>query len=144
MTAEGNSFAESSPLLVNAADKKYEVIVEYTIDEGVTAGLTLFYSEKANVRLAVDSKQASVIVQQSTKTRKPSLSGNHGYLRILNDNNEVSFYQSTDGKLWTKFDRSIDISGYNHNVFAEFLSLRAGIFAFGTGKAIFKNFIYKR
>ncbi|MDP4203940.1 MAG: family 43 glycosylhydrolase [Bacteroidota bacterium] len=144
LTAEGNSFAGSSPLLVNAADKKYEMIVEYAIEDGVTAGLTLYYNEKANVRLAVDSKETSVIVQQSRKAHYPSLTGNHGFLRILNDNNEVSFYQSADGKNWTKFDRSIDISGYNHNVFAEFLSLRAGLFAFGNGKATFRNFIYRK
>lgn len=143
-TAEGNSFDNSSPLLVNSADHKYEIQVEYTIDEGVTAGLCLYYNELANVRIAADTARFTVFIQKNAKIREKNLLGNHGYLRILNDNNEVSFYFSADGKQWTRVERSLDATGYNHNVFGEFLSLRAGLFAFGKGKVIFDNFIYRK
>lgn len=143
-TAEGDSFANSSPLLVNASDQHYEVIVEYTIDNDVTAGLTLFYNETANARISVDSTNFTVFVQKNAKIREKNTLGNHGFLRILNDNNEVSFYFSKDGKDWNRVERTIDATGYNHNVFGEFLSLRAGVFAFGTGKATFDNFIYRK
>jgi xylan 1,4-beta-xylosidase len=143
-TAEGTSFDNSSPLLVNSADKKYEIQVEYTIDENVTAGLCLYYNELANVRIAVDTARFTVFIQKSAKIRQENLLGNHGYLRILNDNNEVSFYFSADGKEWNRVERSLDATGYNHNVFGEFLSLRAGLYAFGKGKVIFDNFIYRK
>jgi xylan 1,4-beta-xylosidase len=144
LTAEGNSFDDSSPLLVNSNCQKYEVKVGYSIDNNVKAGLCLYYNEIANVRISVDTENFTVFVQKNAKIRVKNQLGNHGYLRILNDNNEVSFYFSADGNQWTRVERSLDATGYNHNVFGEFLSLRAGIFAFGNGKAIFDNFVFKK
>jgi beta-xylosidase len=142
MKAKGSSFEDSSPLLVNASDRRYEVQVEYTLDGNVTTGLTLFYDEKANVRIAADAERFSVFIQQSRKISVPNTVGNHGYLRILNEDNEVSFYFSADGTEWQKVERSLDATGYNHNVFAQFLSLRAGIYVWGDGQVKFDNFIY--
>jgi len=144
LRAEGNSFDDSSPLLVNAADHKYEIRVEYTIDAGATAGLCLYYNELANVRISVDTARFTVFVQKNAKISTMNVSGNHGYLRILNDDNEVSFYFSTNGNSWTRIERTIDATGYNHNVFGEFLSLRPGLFAFRKGEVKFDNFIYKK
>jgi len=142
--AEGNSFDNSSPLLVNASDRSYEIQVEYTLDEGATAGLCLYYNELANVRISVDAASFTVFIQRNAKIREKNLMGNHGYLRILNEENEVSFYFSQDGKSWNRVERSLDITGYNHNVFGGFLSLRAGLFAFGNGQVKYDNFIYKK
>jgi beta-xylosidase len=142
LTAEDNSFANSSPLLVNAADRKYEVQVEFTIESGATAGLCLFYNEQANLRIAVDTARFTVFNQQNAKIRENNQLGKHGYLRILNDENEISFYYSNDGKSWNRLERSIDATGFNHNVFGGFMSLRAGLFAFGKGKVVFYNFVY--
>jgi len=142
--AQGSSFDDSSPLLVNASDQKYEAMVEYTIDEGVTAGLTLYYNELANVQITVDTAHFTVFIQKNAKISQKNTFGNHGFLRILNDSNEVSFYFSTDGQEWQRLERSLDATGYNHNVFGEFLSLRPGLFAFGDGKAVFDNFTYRK
>jgi beta-xylosidase len=144
LNSTGNSFVDSPPLLVNSSDRKYEVIVEYTIDENVTAGLTMFYNETGNARIDVNTENFSVYIQKNRKCSHKINSGNHGFLRILNDENEVSFYYSEDGTKWEKADRSLDMTGYNHNVFAEFLSLRAGLYAFGEGKVVFDNFIYNK
>ena len=143
LKAEGSSFDDSSPLLVNAADHKYEIQVEFTIEEGVTAGLCLYYNEIANVRASVNTDQLGVFIQKNPKVREKNNLGKHGFLRILNDRNEVSFYYSSDKKEWTRLERSLDITGYNHNVFGQFLSLRAGLYAFGKGTVKFDNFIYK-
>jgi len=144
LSSEGGSFDDSSPLLVNSSDRKYEIQVEYTIDEGVTAGLCLYYNETANMRISVDRERFTVFIQKNAKIREANKLGNHGYLRILNDLNEVSFYFSSDGKEWTRVERSLDATGYNHNVFGEFLSLRAGLYAFGNGTVTFDNFKYTR
>lgn len=144
MTAEGSSFDDSSPVLVNSDCQKYEVKVEFTIDKDVKAGLCLYYNEIANVRITVDADNFTVFVQKNAKIRVRNQVGAHGFLKILNDNNEVSFYFSADGTQWIRAERSLDATGYNHNVFGEFLSLRAGLFAFGTGKAIFDNFEFIR
>ena len=144
LKAQGASFAESSPLLVNAGDRRYETEVEYWIDEGVTAGLTLFYDELANTRIAVNKDQFVMFNQRSAKNRYPNNFGSHGFLRILNDDNEVSLYYSADGKEWIRMDRAIDVSGYNHNVFFKFMSLRVGLYAFGEGNVVFDNFVYRK
>ncbi|WP_321285890.1 family 43 glycosylhydrolase [uncultured Sunxiuqinia sp.] len=144
LRAAGNSFDESSPLLVNSSDRKYEVQVEYTIDEGVTAGLCLFYNEKGNMRIAVNEDRFTVYNQRNAKIREENTLGNHGYLRILFDENEVSFYFSADGQQWNRVERTLEVSGFNHNVFGEFLSLRAGLYAFGKGQVRFDNFIYNQ
>jgi beta-xylosidase len=143
LQAEGNSFDESSPLLVNSSDQKYEVQVEYTLDEGVTAGLCLYYNEKGNMRIAVDSERFAVYNQKNAKIREENRLGDHGFLRILNDGNEISFYFSVDGEDWKRVERTIEASGFHHNVFGEFLSLRAGLYAFGEGQVRFDNFIYQ-
>ncbi len=142
--AQGTSFVESAPLLVNAGDRRYEMTVEYRIDEGVTAGLTLFYDEQANVRISVDKNDFLVVNQKNAKNRVPNKIGNHGFLRIFNIYNEINFFYSADGKEWFKMGRSLEVSGFNHNVFYGFLSLRAGIYAFGEGNAEFSNFVYKK
>lgn len=141
---KGKSFADSSPLLINPSDRRYEVVVEYTIQDGNTAGLCLYYNENANVRISVDSSHFTVFLRQNSKIRVPNNIGNHGYLRILNDENEVSFYFSPDGHDWTRVERSMYVAGFNHNVFGGFLSLRAGLFAFGSGDVMFDNFVYNR
>ncbi|MCE1197871.1 MAG: family 43 glycosylhydrolase [Marinilabiliales bacterium] len=143
LKGEGSSFDDSSPLLVNSGEQAYEITVEYELGDNVTAGLTLFYNETAHVRIAVDTARVAVFIQKGAKIREPNFAGRHGFLRILNDRNEVSFYLSKEGHDWHRVERSLDITGYNHNVFGQFLSLRAGLFAFGTGTVGFRNFQYK-
>ncbi|MBD0823751.1 family 43 glycosylhydrolase [Aestuariibaculum marinum] len=140
---KGTSFADSSPLLVNSGDRKYEVEVEYTLEGEAEIGLCLYYNEVANMHISVNKDRFAVFNRQKRKISEPNTLGNHGFLRILNEENEVSFYFSQDGKQWSRVERSIESSGFNHNVFGEFLSLRAGLFAFGEGDVIFDNFIYK-
>lgn len=144
LRAEGNSFSNSSPLLVNSCDRKYKIQVEYTLEGGATAGLCLFYNELGNMRISVDAEKFTVFNQQSAKIREKNSLGTHGFLRILNDENEVSFYYSADGKNWNRVERSIDATGFNHNIFGGFMSLRAGLFAFGEGNVRFDNFQYNK
>ncbi|MEI6950215.1 family 43 glycosylhydrolase [Paraflavisolibacter sp. H34] len=144
MTARGASFDDSPPLLVNAADRRYEVQVEYTLEEGATAGLTLFYNEQGNMRISVDAQQFSVYNQKARKISEKNGLGNHGFLKIRNDENEISFYFSANGTDWTRVERSIDATGFNHNIFGGFMSLRAGLFAFGKGRVLFDNFVYRK
>lgn len=144
LTAMGSSFENSYPLLVNCSVNRYEVITEFTIEDNVTAGLCLYYNETANVRIAADTARFTVFIQKNAKIRVRNTIGKTGFLRILNDNNEVSFYFSTDGKEWTRAERSLDATGYNHNVFGEFLSLRPGLFSFGNGEAVFDNFVCRQ
>lgn len=140
--AKGNSFDNTTPLLVNTSERKYEVTIEYTIDEGVTAGLCLYYNETANARISVDTASFAVFNQKNRKISEKNTLGRHGFLKILNDDNEVSFYYSSDSKIWNRVERSLDMTGFNHNVFGGFMSLRAGIFAYGKGRVRIEEFKY--
>ncbi|HWU96406.1 MAG TPA: hypothetical protein VN029_12470, partial [Sphingomonas sp.] len=64
------------------------------------------------------------------------------FLRLVNDEDVVTFYHSADGRRWTK-ERSFEVSGYNHNVADGFLSLRPGLYAAGEGSARFRNLTYR-
>tara|TARA_R110000868_G_scaffold83515_3_gene235666 strand:+ start:576 stop:2117 length:1542 start_codon:yes stop_codon:yes gene_type:complete len=143
LKAKGNSFTDSAPILVNSADKKYEVQVEFTIEGNAEIGLCLYYNEVANMHISATAENYTVYNRQKKKISETNPTGKHGFLRILNDENEVSFYYSTSGKDWVRVERSIEASGFNHNVFGEFVSLRAGLFAFGEGNVWFDNFVYK-
>lgn len=142
--AKGNSFENSAPLLVNSADRKYEVEVEYTLEGAATAGLTLFYNQQGNMRITVNATEFSIFNQGNRKISENNTIGKHGYLKIKNDENEISFYYSGDGKTWSRLERSIDATGFNHNIFGGFMSLRAGLLAFGEGSVVYDNFKYRK
>jgi xylan 1,4-beta-xylosidase len=64
-------------------------------------------------------------------------------LRIVNDHHEVDFwYQLGDGN-WRKTTSSSEVSGFHHNVFGGFLSLRVGLYSTGSGTAQFRIFSYR-
>lgn len=44
---------------------------------------------------------------------------------------------------WIKLEQSEDISGFQHNIFGGFLSVRPGIFVMGKGKVSFNYFHYR-
>lgn len=142
--AEGNSFENSAPLLVIPGDKRYEVEVEYQIEDGVEAGLCLFYNEAASIRFGASKENLSVIVPKNGNSIKKNPIGNREFLRLINEDNEVSFYYSGDGRSWTKIPRGLEVSGFNHNIFGGFFSLRVGLYAFGNGKVEFDNFTYQK
>jgi len=141
LQAEGNSFTNSAPLLVNPGDKKYEIQVEVTLTGDTTAGVCVFYDERAKAWWGCSTNKtvSGYLDFKSVFNRSP---GNSFFLRLVNDANEVNFYFSPDGKRWTKSGKTVDVSGYHHNNFGGFLSLRAGVFAFGSGEAKFRNFVY--
>jgi len=55
----------------------------------------------------------------------------------------VTIHTSADGKTWRKFGTQMEVSGYHHNVAFDFLSLRPGLYAAGTGEVRFRNFHYE-
>jgi xylan 1,4-beta-xylosidase len=63
-------------------------------------------------------------------------------MRVINNENVVSFLHSVNGRDWTLI-RSYEVSGYNHNVGDGFISLRPAIFAAGQGKVTFRSMVYR-
>lgn len=67
----------------------------------------------------------------------------HIKLKIKNDRQDASFYYSEGNESWIKLEASDDISGFQHNIFGGFVSVRPGIFVTGKGKAVFRSFRYR-
>jgi len=106
---------------ITAVDRSYEVTAEFENTNSSRAGLYLFYSNDANLGLqATDS---------------------HCYIRIKNEKNIATVEKSLDGENWTVVESGVDVSGYHHNNYKEFLALRPSILI--TEGATVKNFSYK-
>lgn len=141
LAARGASPSTSSPLLLTAGDLSYQFECDVEIAEGGVAGLLLFYDRQLYCGLGFNSR--TFIAHQYGKD--PEWGANpHGRrmrLRVTNDRHIVSFHTSVDrGRTWKRFDRSMEVSGYHHNVRDGFLMLRPGLYSAGTGEATFRDF----
>jgi len=151
MTASGTDIRSSAPLTVIPCHKSYAVEVDVEIpDAGTSAGLTLFYNTKACVSLFLQN--GSVIARRYGGSdgqlfggqAHVRASGNRVRLRIENRNHEVGYSWAEPGQDWQRLRPWEELSGYNHNTYGGFISLRAGVFSAGTkGKAFFRNFVYR-
>jgi xylan 1,4-beta-xylosidase len=144
LAGQGTGPANASPLLFVAGDRSYEITVEVEIESGVQGGLLLFYNEKLFCGLGLSEGKLNAwrIGQEERWPPGGPASSKRMHLRLVNDENVVTFYHSLDAKRWTK-ERSFEVAGYNHNVADGFLSLRPGLFASGSGRAIFRNLSYR-
>ena len=64
-------------------------------------------------------------------------------LKITNREHVVSFHYSHDGKTWVQHPRHWEVSGFHHNVFGGFMSLKLGIYSTGSGEVTAREFIYR-
>ncbi len=143
LKGKGNSPANTSPLWFVNGDLSYQIEVEFELTDSVTAGMLVFYNNRSYAGLAFND--TSMILHRYGLDRilaKPNEVQRKGWIRLINDRNLVSLYYSNDGKSWKRHDIRMDVSGYNHNTFYDFLSLRPALYASGTGVVRFKNFKY--
>ena len=142
--AKGKTPTNCSPLLCVPVNYSYEITVEVQLTGNCSGGLVLYYSPNAYCGIGIDRKRFMSYMRGGPHQQERNTTGTeHAFLRLVNDQHEISTYHSQDGKQWTKSDRSMESSGYHHNTFGGFLSLRAGIFAAGEGKVEFRNFTYR-
>lgn len=144
LAGQGTGPADASPLLFVAGDRSYDIRVEVELQGAAQAGLLLFYNEKLFCGLGVGTEKLHAwrIGQEERWPAGAPIDTRRLFLRLVNDEEVVTFYYSRDGKSWTK-ERSFEVAGYNHNVADGFLSLRPGLYATGDGKATFRNLTYR-
>jgi xylan 1,4-beta-xylosidase len=148
--AMGEKPGTSYPLTLNPRHPSYEVETELQIEGDVTAGLILFYSSRAYVSFGL-SHEGRLLKHVKRSQDGPfvrprdriTYSGKRIKLRMRNDRQDASaYYLDPDGK-WIKLEQSEDISGFQHNIYGGFVSVRPGIFVMGEGKASFNYFRYR-
>ena len=141
----GASPADSTPLVCGAVDRAYPAEVSIELIGDAEGGLLLFYNRKAFVGLGFTPesiKHFEYADEQSWARIKHS--ARRMRIRLTNDEHIVTYYYShDDGRTWTRHDTRMEVSGLNHNVFGEFLSLRIGLYSAGKGAAVFSDFKYR-
>lgn len=144
LAGQGASPADSSPLLFVAGDRSYDVRVEVELRGAAQAGLLLFYNEQLFCGLGLGNERlhAYRIGQEERWPAGAKTDARRLFLRLVNDEQVVTFYHSRDGQSWTA-ERSFEVAGYNHNVADGFLSLRPAIYATAGGKAVFRDLSYR-
>ncbi len=144
LAGQGTGPADASPLLFVAGDRSYDIRVEVELQGAAQAGLLLFYNEKLFCGLGVGTEKLHAwrIGQEERWPAGAPIDTRRLFLRLVNDEEVVTFYYSRDGRTWTK-ERSFEVAGYNHNVADGFLSLRPGLYATAGGKATFRNLTYR-
>jgi xylan 1,4-beta-xylosidase len=145
MTAEGESVADSRPMLCIPVDRAYEVSVEVECPNSAQAALALYYNEECHAGIAATRDEdgpRAALWRRCGPFGGQSTPGAIRRLRITNDHHQVSFAYDA-GQGWTTIQRATETSGYHHNVFGGFVSLRAGLVACGRGTVRFRNFRYR-
>jgi xylan 1,4-beta-xylosidase len=129
LRGEGTSPADSAPLCCIPVDRAYEVEVDVTLHDAESeAGLLLFYNPQCYTGIALSPQGLKLMHRTYDQVIVPrsevSSTGGRARLRIVNDHHEVDFwYRLGDGN-WRKTTSSSEVSGFHHNVFGGFLSLR--------------------
>jgi beta-xylosidase len=143
LKAAGASPRDGSPILCVQGEQAWEVEIGIEIDAGVTAGVLLFYDSALYAGLGFDRDRFVTHQYGLERGRPANPHGGQMRLRMTNNRHVVTFHHSADGRLWTKFDRQMEVSGYHHNVRGGFMSLRPALYAAGSGEARFRDFRYR-
>lgn len=114
-------FMDGTLWTTTAIDKSYEIQAEFDLAADSKAGLYLFYNEEAN---------AGVTAQ-----------GDARFLRIVNKENRMSAWTSTNGTDWTEEISDLDVSEWHHNTYQGFFALRPAYLL--TEGAKLRSFSYK-
>jgi xylan 1,4-beta-xylosidase len=125
-------------------DKSYEAEVSLEIGEGAEAGITLFYSERMfcgfgftrTQMLTYNNGVEHAWMRQDMATHRVRV-------KLINYHNVVTFYYMHEDKSWKKHPWQMEVSGFHHNVFGGFLSLKVGVYCVGAGEATLRNFVYR-
>jgi len=145
IAASGTSPADAPVVACIPVDHAYEAEVDVELEGECEAGLILFYNPSCFAGIALDSRGARPLRRGRSQLRKPSGSGaGRARLRLVNDHHEIDLFVADNGGTeWRKLTKSLETSGYHHNVFGGFLSLRLGLYAAGSGRATFRSFRYR-
>ena len=140
LQAQDSTVHSSAPLLFVAGVKSYEVRFKIQADAGATAGVVLFYNDKAYLGAGFDSK----MIYNWENTKKSDVQARIGtrplWFKIRNEQQIVCIWYSFDGKRWIPSVMDKDVTDYNHNIWKDFQSLLPGVFAYGAGKVKISDF----
>jgi xylan 1,4-beta-xylosidase len=144
LQGKGSGPADSSPLTQMVGDRSYEISVTVELDGEVEAGLLLFFNNRLFLGMGINGERMiSYRGGKASHWPEPAPASRIMHLRIVNQQQIVTFYYSLNGENWTRHGVRSEVSGYNANVIDDLLSLRPALFAAGKGSARFSKFAYR-
>jgi len=143
VAGKGTALADCSPVTCIVGDRAYSAEVTVEPENGAQGGLALFYSERAYCGVGVDGATLYTYHkgQEHSWMRIPA-AVKSVRIRLRNDENVVTFWYALDGGPWTQHPWQMEVSGFNHNVFDGFTSLKLALFSAGPGSTRFRDFVY--
>jgi len=146
--AKGRVFTDSNLCSVNPMDKEYTTQVYLEPSDGAFGSFTYCYHTYQNrfmysgfwygngeLHFRVDMYGTDQVIRIPENPQGI-------WLRMEKVRQNVRFYYSLDREVWTKFETSIDVTGYNHNTLGGYGAPRITLGAMGTGSVIFRDFRY--
>jgi len=141
---KGSSPADCSPLTCIVGDRDYETSVVLDISEGAQGGLLLYYSQRAFCGIGFSPEQMFTYqCSEEQSWMREKISAGTIHIRLTNRANVLTFHYSRDGVKWTRHPWQMEVSGFHHNVFGGFMSLKVGIYSAGSGEVRAREFSYR-
>jgi xylan 1,4-beta-xylosidase len=142
LAAKGSKLEDTSVLTVPVGGHAYTVEVDVEVDPGCEAGLLLFYNPEHATGITLGPQGIGARLANGFTLEHPQDGARRATLRVVNDRQEIDFYFRCPDQEWQRVPESAEISGMHHNVLGGFLDVRPALSAWGSGKAIFRNFRY--
>jgi beta-xylosidase len=139
--ATGTDMAASSPMLCMAVARSYSVMVRVHVEPGTEAGLVLFYDPSEFISVGVGLGHVWYGIQGKIRD-VGAFTGTRAVVKIINRHNSVECFWGAPGRALHMLLPALYVGGYTHQTFGKYLSLRPGLYAIGTGSAVFKTFQY--
>jgi len=140
--AEGSSAGGGAMATVMPLNRSYETQVEVETPAAAEAGLLLLYDGEFFGGLSVKAgKIVSYLRGRPWETLEAPRRRIVLRLRVVEHDAELS-YRSGDGP-WTKLEGGLERSGYHHETFRTWGTLKIALFAAGAGSAAFRDFRYR-
>ncbi|WP_329741362.1 family 43 glycosylhydrolase [Dyella sp. A6] len=145
LAGAGHSPADSSPMVCRVGDRAYVAEIGFELSGDAEAGLLLFYNHKAFVGVGFTPDTIKTFeYAQELPWARIKRDNRRVRVRMTNDHNVVTFeYSHDDGHSWQLHTIRMEVSGINHNVFGDFLSLRVGLYSTGATPARLHDFRYR-
>ncbi|KRB92444.1 family 43 glycosylhydrolase [Duganella sp. Root198D2] len=141
---KGSSPADCSPLTCIVGDRDYEVSVVLDISEGAQGGLLLYYSQRAFCGIGFSPAQMFTYqCSEEQSWMRQNVAAGTIHIRLTNRSNVVTYHYSRDGAAWVKHPWQMEVSGFHHNVFGGFMSLKVGLYSAGSGEVRARQFSYR-
>ncbi|KQY88526.1 family 43 glycosylhydrolase [Pelomonas sp. Root1444] len=137
---------DSPPLGFIQGDPAFELSFDLDFDEGVQAGVVMFYSPRLYAGMGANAKSLQLhrYGQDIRAVPKPDGMARSMQLRLRCVRHVLTLYSRADASLpWSKFAVQMDVTGYHHNTAGGFASLRPAVYAAGRGEARFSNLRYR-